>query len=375
MNEDALVLTLIPPEKNARTYRLVRTLKHLGWEVSVLGPPKGEGKLKISARRFLFRLALLASLAAGGSPQRTGRWAAKSILGFRGHSKTIQSFSGVLICTDTLLTPLLSLAKSSARTIADVRDLSHRLAEQNLLWRWTFGWALKRLMAASLGHADATYTVSRGLAKTLESDFSVSAPAIVKSIPDTEPFPPRPQKEPATLKLVYAGRADRNREIELICAACARIGEPVSLDLYLTGHALDIMRLRFATRRMPNVEIRRPVPLPRLISTLSSYDLGWSAWPPNTLNLAHSLPNKFFEYLTAGIPMVVTGGSEMATIVDKYSCGITVDPEAQSQLIDELTAIDAQRLSQLARGVAKAQKDFVWQKERERLVQVISPTA
>lgn len=305
-------------------------------------------------------------------PQRAGQLAASSLLFGRKQMEAVRNFDGVVIVEDILLLPFLQLAKPGTRTVVDVRDLSHRLFEHRALWRMTFGWSIGRLMAKLLPTADVVYTVSEGLAKVLHDDFGINS-AVVRSIPDVEPRKAKKQRDGRRLKIVYAGRADQNRRIDLLMAACVGLEKEVSLDVYLVGHRLDIKRLENIANQMPHIKLCNKVPMNQLVNTLSDYDLGYAAWPPNTLNLAFALPNKFFEYLMAGTPVIVSTGGEMARIVERYSCGVLIDPNDTSSFHHTLKEMNCDSLSRLSLGVQHAQEKLTWGNERRKLLEAIAP--
>lgn len=370
--QNALILTLTPPGANARINRLAETLKGDKWEVSIIGFHSGSRRVELSARRFLARVLLFVLIGMRIDPKRAGHLAAGSLLCSRRQSEAVRNFNGVIIIEDILLLPLIHLAKPGTRTVVDIRDLSHRLFEHRAVWRVTFGWSIGRLMAELLPTADAVYTVSQGLAEVLHNDFAVES-TVVRSIPDVEPRKTGSPLEKRPLRIVYAGRADQNRRIDLLIAACVGLENHVSLDLYLVGHHLDIRRLEKIANQMPHIRLRNKVPMNQLVNMLSDYDFGYAAWPPNTLNLAFALPNKFFEYLLAGTPVIVSAEGEMAKIVEQYSCGVLIDPTDTSSFHHTLKEMSSDSLSRLSLGVRHAQEELTWYEERQKLLEAISP--
>jgi len=370
--QHALILTLTPPGTNGRINRLIETLERDSWEVNVTGFRGESRRAELSARRFLARVLLFVTIGMRIHPQRAGQLAASSLLFGRKQMEAVRNFDGVVIVEDILLLPFLQLAKPGTRTVVDVRDLSHRLFEHRALWRMTFGWSIGRLMAKLLPTADVVYTVSEGLAKVLHDDFGINS-AVVRSIPDVEPRKAKKQRDGRRLKIVYAGRADQNRRIDLLMAACVGLEKEVSLDVYLVGHRLDIKRLENIANQMPHIKLCNKVPMNQLVNTLSDYDLGYAAWPPNTLNLAFALPNKFFEYLMAGTPVIVSTGGEMARIVERYSCGVLIDPNDTSSFHHTLKEMNCDSLSRLSLGVQHAQEKLTWGNERRKLLEAIAP--
>ena len=371
MIRNALILSLAPHGTNARINRLIQTLEEDNWKVGELSFRGESVGVELSARRFLARTILFLLIAVKIEPWRAGYIAASTFLISRSGTETVRKFEGVLIVEDSLLLPLIQEAKPGTRVVVDIRDLSYRLFENRTVWRTTFGWSIGRMTSQLLPMADAVYTVSEGLADFLFRDFGVRA-KVIRSIPDAEPREAKNRRKGGPLSIVYAGRADQNRRIDLLIAACNRLEKYVALDLYLVGHRPDIKRLEEKAKQMSHVQLRPPVPLNQLVERLSNYDLGYAAWPPNTHNLAASLPNKFFEYMLAGTPVIVSAGGEMARMVEHYSCGVLIDPADTARFSRTLQELASCSLSDLALGVRQAQQELTWYKERQGLLEVIS---
>ncbi len=71
------------------------------------------------------------------------------------------------------------------------------------------------------------------------------------------------------------------------------------------------------------VQWHDPIPQARLLQALTQYDFGLILLPTVDVERFHTvLPNKLFEYLCAGIPVLVSPYRAMAAFVRKYQCGM-----------------------------------------------------
>jgi glycosyltransferase involved in cell wall biosynthesis len=85
-----------------------------------------------------------------------------------------------------------------------------------------------------------------------------------------------------------------------------------------------------------------------------------------------SLPIKMFEYMAAGIPVIASDFPLWRSIIDKYKCGICVDPqnvEKISETIKYLLSNDA-IASEMGKNGQKAANEFYsWTTEANKLVE------
>jgi glycosyltransferase involved in cell wall biosynthesis len=98
-------------------------------------------------------------------------------------------------------------------------------------------------------------------------------------------------------------------------------------------------------------------------------DLGITVDKPTSLNYKFSLPNKIFDYIRAGIPVLASNLVEVARIVNKYDVGIVipdVDPNTIAAAIREFRdgTIDKNKLKI---NLKKASDDLNWEHDAKVL--------
>ena len=75
----------------------------------------------------------------------------------------------------------------------------------------------------------------------------------------------------------------------------------------------------------------------------------------NNLNYKFSLPNKSFDYLKAGIPVVSSDLIEIRHIVEKYKCGVIVNSHEPKAILNAIKEC-IQASSLLSKGVQMLKK-------------------
>ena len=115
------------------------------------------------------------------------------------------------------------------------------------------------------------------------------------------------------------------------------------------------------------------MPYGRMMDYTRNADLGLTLDKDTNLNYRFSLPNKLFDYLNAGIPVLATDLPEVAGIVRQYDAGVvlpTADPGVITAAVRALIA-DGERLKALARNATFAAASLDGGAEKEKLKELL----
>jgi glycosyltransferase involved in cell wall biosynthesis len=87
------------------------------------------------------------------------------------------------------------------------------------------------------------------------------------------------------------------------------------------------------------------------------------------INYKLSLPNKIFDYIQAGIPVLGTNLIEYKKIVDKYQIGEMIDEFSSKNLSEKMNEVilDELNYTKLKANVAKASLELTWENETKEL--------
>jgi glycosyltransferase involved in cell wall biosynthesis len=93
---------------------------------------------------------------------------------------------------------------------------------------------------------------------------------------------------------------------------------------------------------------------------------------PSTLNHRLTTPNKLFEAMTAGVPVVASDLPGMAGIVRETGCGVLCDPTSPAAIATAIRSVldapDSERASYRERARAAAHGKYSWESQVEILV-------
>jgi glycosyltransferase involved in cell wall biosynthesis len=111
------------------------------------------------------------------------------------------------------------------------------------------------------------------------------------------------------------------------------------------------------------------MPYEQLMQYTEKADLGISLDKPSSLNYLFSLPNKLFDYIMAGTPVLVSDLPELRRIVDKYKVGMITknhDPAHIAACIKQMLS-DPEQLSQWKTNCLDAAKELNWENEEHAI--------
>jgi glycosyltransferase involved in cell wall biosynthesis len=102
----------------------------------------------------------------------------------------------------------------------------------------------------------------------------------------------------------------------------------------------------------------------------SSADIGLSLDKDTNLNYKFSLPNKLFDYIHAGIPVLVSNLPEVRRIVNQYDIGRIVESHDPRVIADAIRKMldEMQDGTTWTLGLEKAAGELNWNIERKILL-------
>ena len=233
-----------------------------------------------------------------------------------------------------------------ARVAYDVRELyPHVPATVGKPWARAF-WSL--LERRYIRRADVLMTVGDAIADRLTATYGVARPAVLYNIPTRKPIPPRPAPlvpglGPDTVTILHQGHMMKERGCEELVAAMRDIegavlvflgGGPLRAALQEQAEALGVAQ---------RVHFIDPVSSDRLLEHTAAADLGVTPLRDTCLNRRFALPNKLFEYLMAGLPVIASDLPEIRRVVAPHDVGILCEPGNQAALTDALRRAVAQK--------------------------------
>lgn len=223
--------------------------------------------------------------------------------------------------------------------------------------------------------ADLVVTVNEALAAHLAARFGLTEPPLVllNCQPRWDPPEPRPDLiraaaglPPARRIVLFLGRLGPGRGLDEAAEAVLRLPDAALVVLGF-GPWAERLRERDREPRFAGRHVTLPPVHPDEVPAwTASADVSIVAVPADSLNQRLSSPNKFWESLTAGTPIVVGRDLEvMRAIVEAGDIGATADPLDPADLARALGSVldrpapeyEAMR----SRAVALARERYSWE--------------
>ncbi|MDQ2715862.1 MAG: glycosyltransferase [Chloroflexota bacterium] len=177
--------------------------------------------------------------------------------------------------------------------------------------------------------------------------------------------------------VLYSGNLQADRTLDNLVRA-ARFVEPDAV-IVLMGRNVGSMQaeLEALVAReglTERVKILPPVPYEELLAWIASADIGAIVYAPaGSLNAPPQLPNKFFEYVMCGLPVIASRLPAIVEMIETYDVGRIVPSVEPAALGAEINAMltDRAGLEGMRRhALEAARRDLNWEKESQVLLRL-----
>lgn len=244
--------------------------------------------------------------------------------------------------------------------------------------------AMRAAESRASGSADAVITVNRSIADELHARYGVD-PIVVMNCPPRAPAP----SEPLVRKVlglgdrrivIHHGVLGPGRGLDHLVGAVALLPDDVAVVLLGGGPlAPELARAAETEPNRGRLFVVPPVPVEDVAAWISGADVGVIPFQAVDRNNVLATPNKLFEYLAAGVPVVVSDFPEMRRIVEETGAGLAVDTTSAAQLAAGIASLlDEPPAARDARRAAAREahlRGYSWEAQAEGLLAVYDTLA
>lgn len=144
----------------------------------------------------------------------------------------------------------------------------------------------------------------------------------------------------AEMMAVFAGTHGRANGLDAVLDAAAllktRGSDNIKIVLIGDGHEKPRLRARARDEGLDNVVFHAPVDKARLASLMAATDLGLQCLANVPAFYFGTSPNKFFDYIAAGLPVLINYPGWVADLIRDARCGFVTAPESPAAFADAL---------------------------------------
>lgn len=251
------------------------------------------------------------------------------------------------------------LVYDSHEYFTEVPELVHRKRVRQI---W------ETMEAFMLPKVDAAYTVSAPIAEAYEKKYGISM-SLIRNFPL---YKKQEKSAPKTNHLIiYQGAVNVHRGIEQMIEAMQWID---NAEFWIVGGGdLDkkVRELIDLKELSEKVIVVGRKPFEELGELTRQATIGVSLEEQIGLNYTFALPNKVFDYIHAGVPVLASTLPEVEIIFGKYNIGLMIDkvePRAIAEKVNEM--LNSGKLEEWKVECEKAAMEYNWQNEETKLLEI-----
>jgi glycosyltransferase involved in cell wall biosynthesis len=276
---------------------------------------------------------------------------------------------------DTLLAVYLASKFKGVPVVYDnheyftgVPELQHRPFVKGV-WKFIERWIFPKLKYI--------YTDNDSKKKLFEEEYKVPV-KVVRNVPVYNPEAKRIKIDiqiPSGKKiLIYQGSGiNVNRGAEELTDAMQYLDDSYLLLFVGSGDVVDVLKEKVRKYKIESrVIFTGKVPLEVLQEYTRRAYLGFTLDKPICENYIFSLPNKLFDYVHAGVPVLASRLVEIERLITKYNIGAFIDNHEPKHIAGKIEYIFSTPglLEEWKGNLPKASKEVNWQNEEKVLLEI-----
>jgi glycosyltransferase involved in cell wall biosynthesis len=278
----------------------------------------------------------------------------------------------ILVSNDLDTLPAIYLASKIKKTVLVYDSHEYFTEVPELKNRSIVRWIWEKIESIILPHIHFSSTVSPSIADAYNKKYNIRM-EVVRNLPFRKPAPSAPmfQLRKQTEKIIiYQGALNMGRGLELSIKAM-QFTENMQLVIIGRGDLeTELTELARSLGLNDRVTFTGRISPDKLLDYTVQADLGISLEEDLGLNYRFALPNKVFDYIQAGVPVLVSDLPEVKSLVLQYDVGMinnTRTPVELGALFSRILG-DEPKLQSWKLNLKKAAAELCWENEEQKLV-------
>jgi glycosyltransferase involved in cell wall biosynthesis len=241
----------------------------------------------------------------------------------------------------------------------------------------------KRLLAAALPYCSGIIATSAPTAGAIRQEYHVSDVTLVRNFPSYREVQSSDRlRQYLELNqdvriVLFQGYLQPSRGLNWLVQAAPFLDPNIVIVIMgkdQSGTKAQLESLIAEKGVADRVKIIPPVPYTELLDWTASADIGLTLVAPDYAKAGNvMLPNKLFEYLMAGLPILATPSDAVSEFISTYDVGrflASLEPETIGAAINEILADNNALVCMHHNGLEAAKQQLNWEQEKVRLLEL-----
>jgi glycosyltransferase involved in cell wall biosynthesis len=354
-----------PVQPDPRVEKIAGALVDGGYVVQVIGWDRTASLIALEERKGykIHRLHINASFGTGiGNLPQLMRWQFGLLKWLVVHSS---DYDVIHACDfDTIIPALICKGFWKKCVVYDIFDFYADHLRQTPGW---IKWLIRRVDLWAIGKADSVILVDDSRKQQIKGSSPKYLETIYNSPEEHNLKIEHNEKSDSKFKIAYIGLLQKERGLIEMINIMARHPE---WELDLAGFGGDEDEIHKVSKNFANINWFGRVDYQKALDLSNAADLLFATYDPSIPNHRYSSPNKVFEAMMLGKPIIVAKNTNMDQIIVGADCGKVIDYGNENQLETALSVLarDPGERTRLGKNAQLAyDNSYNWNIMRERL--------
>lgn len=223
--------------------------------------------------------------------------------------------------------------------------------------------------------ADIVFVVSENIADWYEQHYRIERPVVVLNAPKLTELNAANNlfRESLGIKAsskicLYQGGLTKGRGCKLLLDAFSERNNDDVVMVFMGYGELE-KEIKNMAAKKANIFFHPAVPPEVVLKYTASADFGISYIENRCLSYYYCMPNKFFEYAMAGLPVIISDMKEMREMLEKYQMGLVVENESIEAINNAINKIQYLDIEKFKANAQKCAEENSWEKQETKMIE------